>query len=112
MFRVKNDMRLLHGIDLVDCPRIEDMLQRHGERFLDRVFTATEQAYADSQKNRIEKLAEFHILEAEVTTSARRYHQNGIIRLQLLFGAIHLMYALGCDQETIVRYYRENISEE
>jgi rSAM/selenodomain-associated transferase 2 len=62
--------------------------------------------------NRIEKLAEFHILEAEVTTSARRYHQNGIIRLQLLFGAIHLMYALGCDQETIVRYYRENISEE
>ena len=60
--------------------------------------------------NRIEQRAEFHILETEVTTSARRYHQNGIIRLQLIFGTIHLMYALGCDQETIIRYYRENIS--
>ena len=25
---------LAHGIDLVDFPRIEDMVQRHGERFL------------------------------------------------------------------------------
>lgn len=58
-------MNLLHGIDLVDCPRIEDMLAKHGERFLDRVFTAKEQAYADSQKNRIEKLAgRFAVKEA------------------------------------------------
>ena len=60
--------------------------------------------------NRIEERGQFHILEAEVTTSARRYHENGMIRLQLLFGTIHLMYALGFDQETIIRYYRENIS--
>ena len=46
-----------HGIDLVDFPRIEQMVQRHGERFLNRVFTETEQAYANSNKNRIEKLA-------------------------------------------------------
>jgi holo-[acyl-carrier protein] synthase len=46
-----------HGIDLVDCPRIEQMVQRHGERFIDRVFTAAEQAYAKSSKNEIEKLA-------------------------------------------------------
>jgi holo-[acyl-carrier protein] synthase len=46
-----------HGIDLVDCPRIEDMVKRHGERFIDRVFTAAEQAYAESNKNSIEKLA-------------------------------------------------------
>ncbi len=46
-----------HGIDLVDCPRIEDMVKRHGARFIDRVFTATEQAYAESNKNSIEKLA-------------------------------------------------------
>ena len=60
--------------------------------------------------NRIEEREQFHILDAEVTTSARRYHQNGIIRLQLLFGTIHLMYVLGIDQDTIIRYYRENIS--
>ncbi len=46
-----------HGIDLVDCPRIEAMIERHGERFLQRVFTAAEQAYAGSNKNEIEKLA-------------------------------------------------------
>ena len=46
-----------HGIDLVDCPRIEQMIQRHGERFIKRVFTATEQAYARKNKNEVEKLA-------------------------------------------------------
>ncbi|MBN2317333.1 MAG: holo-ACP synthase [Sedimentisphaerales bacterium] len=48
---------IAHGIDLVDCPRIEQMMQRHGERFLNRVFTATEQAYARKNKNTVEKLA-------------------------------------------------------
>jgi len=46
-----------HGIDLVDCPRIEQMIQRHGERFVKRVFTAAEQAYAQKNKNEVEKLA-------------------------------------------------------
>ncbi len=46
-----------HGIDLVDCPRIEAMIERHGERFIQRVFTAAEQAYAAANKNEIEKLA-------------------------------------------------------
>ena len=46
-----------HGIDLVDCPRIEQMIQRHGERFVKRVFTDTEQAYAKANKNEVEKLA-------------------------------------------------------
>jgi holo-[acyl-carrier protein] synthase len=41
----------------VDFPRIEDMVKRHGERFLDRIFTAAEQKYADSHRNGIEKLA-------------------------------------------------------
>ena len=46
-----------HGIDLVDCPRIEQMVQRHGERFLKRVFTDTERAYAKANRNEVEKLA-------------------------------------------------------
>ena len=46
-----------HGIDLVDCPRIEAMIERHGKRFIERVFTAVEQAYAEANKNGIEKLA-------------------------------------------------------
>jgi holo-[acyl-carrier protein] synthase len=54
-----------HGIDLVDCPRIEQMIQRHGERFVNRVFTAAEQAYARSSRNEVEKLSgRFAVKEA------------------------------------------------
>jgi len=48
---------IAHGIDLVDRPRIEQMVKRHGERFIDRVFTPKEQAYADANKDKMEKLA-------------------------------------------------------
>ena len=50
-------MIIAHGIDLVDCPRIEDMIKRHSERFIERIFTTAEQVYADSNKSRIEKYA-------------------------------------------------------
>lgn len=37
-----------HGVDLTQVARIERMLQEHPERFVERVFTATERAYADA----------------------------------------------------------------
>ena len=49
--------KLAHGIDLVDFPRIEEMVKSHGGRFLDRVFTRAEQDYADDNRNTVEKLA-------------------------------------------------------
>lgn len=48
---------IAHGIDLVDCPRVEDMVNRHGQRFIGRVFTLAEQKYAQANRNQIEKLA-------------------------------------------------------
>ena len=48
---------LAHGIDLVDFSRIENMQKRHGKRFINRVFTKTEQQYAQKFKNKTEKLA-------------------------------------------------------
>ncbi|MEE9369942.1 MAG: holo-ACP synthase [Sedimentisphaerales bacterium] len=48
---------IAHGIDLVDFPRIKDMVEQHGERFVNRVFTTAEQAYAEANKSGIEKLA-------------------------------------------------------
>jgi len=48
---------IAHGIDLVDFPRIQKMLDSHGDRFLNRIFTAAEQQYAHANKNGIEKLA-------------------------------------------------------
>jgi len=48
---------IAHGIDLVDFPRIAEMVERHGDRFVSRVFTAAEQAYARSNRNTVEKYA-------------------------------------------------------
>lgn len=36
------------GIDLVEVPRIREMLEKHGPRFKERTFTAAEIAYCDS----------------------------------------------------------------
>lgn len=36
------------GIDLVEVPRIRDLLAKHGQRFKERTFTAGEIAYCDS----------------------------------------------------------------
>ena len=38
------------GVDLVECARIEHSLERFGERFLHRVFTAGEIEYSQSMK--------------------------------------------------------------
>lgn len=46
-----------HGIDLIEVARIAQMQERHGQRFLDRVFTPAEQAYAASSKRCVEHLA-------------------------------------------------------
>jgi len=45
------------GIDIAEVPRIAEAVQRHGERFLHRVFTEGEIAYCDSKANRIERYA-------------------------------------------------------
>jgi holo-[acyl-carrier protein] synthase len=46
-----------HGIDLVDCQRLAEVVARHGQRFLDRVFTPGELAYCLRRKRQIEHLA-------------------------------------------------------
>jgi holo-[acyl-carrier protein] synthase len=48
---------IAHGIDLVDCPRIDEMVEKHGDRFLNRVFTPAEQDCARGRKNSIENYA-------------------------------------------------------
>ena len=47
-----------HGIDIVEVARIRRLHRDHGQRFLDRCFTAEEQAYcARSAKRQHEHLA-------------------------------------------------------
>lgn len=39
------------GCDLIETERIHGVLKRHGDRFLQRIFTAEEQAYCNSLKH-------------------------------------------------------------
>lgn len=48
---------IAHGIDLVECSRMADLLERHEERFLARVLTPTERARADRLKHPIPHIA-------------------------------------------------------
>jgi holo-[acyl-carrier protein] synthase len=45
------------GTDLVDIRRIERVIERHGERFLARIFTPTERALAERRTNSAATLA-------------------------------------------------------
>lgn len=45
------------GLDLARVDRLRAAITRHGTRFLERVFTAREIAYADSKPNRFERYA-------------------------------------------------------
>ena len=45
------------GIDIAEVPRIRRSIERYGDRFLQRIFTAAERAYCDSKANREERYA-------------------------------------------------------
>ena len=45
------------GVDIAETSRIEQSLERHGERFAKKVFTAAEIAYCEKFKNRGERYA-------------------------------------------------------
>jgi holo-[acyl-carrier protein] synthase len=45
------------GIDIVEVPRIARSIERFGDRFLNRVFTAAEIRYCQSKANSVERFA-------------------------------------------------------
>ena len=61
------------GIDIVDIRRIAEMLERYGERFLEKVFTPAEVSYAAARRRKEESLAgRFAAKEAFMKASGRR----------------------------------------
>lgn len=45
------------GIDLAEVDRIRRAIERHGHRFIDRIYTLNEIAYVESKANRFERYA-------------------------------------------------------
>jgi len=45
------------GIDIAEVDRIRQVIERFGDRFLQRIYTAGEIRYCDSKANRVERYA-------------------------------------------------------
>lgn len=60
---------------------------------------------------RLRARAPFVVLPRAVTTSARKYLANGVVRLQSIFTLIVLLYWAGVSQPTLVRLYRRLIRQ-
>jgi len=102
------------GSDLCDVRRIEQVLERHGERFVNRIFTPLERAKADRRAGRAETYAKrFAAKEAcakALGTGLRRgvfWRDMGVVNLpggrptmQLTGGALERLKAItppGCE---------------
>ena len=102
------------GSDIVDVRRIAKVIERHGERFLRRIYTPAERAKAERRANRIETYAKrFAAKEAcakALGTGFRRgvfWRDLGVVNLpggkpsmQLTGGALKRLQAItpaGCE---------------
>ncbi|TGE04244.1 TIGR04283 family arsenosugar biosynthesis glycosyltransferase [Hymenobacter fodinae] len=60
---------------------------------------------------RLRKAGRFQVLPHTVETSARKYHENGVFRLQAIFTLVAVMHWLGVPQARLVRLYRHLIRQ-
>jgi holo-[acyl-carrier protein] synthase len=66
------------GSDLVDIRRIEKTIQTHGQRFLNRVFTSSEQNRIESRKNHPSGYAKLFAAKEAVLKALGTGLTNGI----------------------------------
>lgn len=59
--------------------------------------------------NELYKLNKFVVIPKQLTTSARRYNQRGIWKLQYHFWVIYIKRWLGADAASLYNYYVKNI---
>ncbi len=59
--------------------------------------------------HRIKKYGKFKVMHAAVTTSARKYLDNGVYRMQAIFFRIWFLYYLGYSQGYLLKLYKRLI---
>lgn len=58
---------------------------------------------------RLYKNSKFKVIKKAVITSARKYLQNGVYKLQFHFIVIHIKKYFGATQNELIKYYQKNI---
>lgn len=75
------------GTDITDCRRLEKVINRHGEKFLNKIFTKQEQDFCEKRSiNRINTYAKtFAAKEATLkaigNTTGIKWHDIEVVRL-------------------------------
>lgn len=59
---------------------------------------------------RIQQSGVFQVMNRSITTSARRYRENGVIRLQAIYAGFYILYKLGVSQKRLVKLYNTLIN--
>lgn len=66
------------GVDLIDIRRIARTLERYGERFTARCFTATERTKADRRRNRAETYAKRYAAKEAMSKALGTGFNHGV----------------------------------
>lgn len=73
-------------------------------------FNEAFRIYEDNEfTGRVYRQYPFAVLPEKITTSARRYHEAGIYRLQYHYTVVHLKRRLGSTPEALYAYYEKKI---
>jgi rSAM/selenodomain-associated transferase 2 len=60
---------------------------------------------------RIKKYSKFKVIQKDILTSARKYRENGVFRLQWLVTRLYILRALGWDANKIADIYYRKLKE-
>ena len=66
------------GTDLVDIRRIEQTIERHGDRFINRIYTEVERARAERKANRIDTYAKRFAAKEACAKALGTGFRNGV----------------------------------
>ena len=66
------------GTDLVDIRRIEQTIARHGDRFINRIYTEVERARAERKANRIDTYAKRFAAKEACAKALGTGFRNGV----------------------------------
>src|SRR5262245_14280175 len=71
------------GTEIVECARVRAMIEEHGERFLNRVYTPEEIRWCQSRKNSTEHYAALWAAKEAVFKSLRLAGRGGALWAQI-----------------------------
>ena len=111
------------GIDATDLPRIRDTVERFGDRFLHRVFTAGEIAYCTRQRDPVPSLAGRFAAKEATMKALGTGHSRGVLwkdievfrqggppQLRLSGGAARRFEALGARRSLLTITHSEGLA--